>query len=73
MTTSTPTSNVPNSNTHPAAPTSNSTLSGTPVATQPSNLAFTGANAFWIILLGVALAAVAVTLLMLDRRSRKNR
>jgi LPXTG-motif cell wall-anchored protein len=71
VTTSTPTTSVPNNTTTSVAPTSG--VSATPVSSPPSTLAFTGANAMWIILLGVALAAIAATLLFVDRRSRKNR
>jgi hypothetical protein len=67
VTTSTPTTPVENG----SSPTS--AVEATPVASAPAQLAFTGANAIWIILLGAGLAGVAATLLLVDRRSRKNR
>ena len=74
-TTTTSTSSVPTepptTTTNAVAPTSD--VDATPPAAAPSQLAFTGANAVWIILLGVGLAAVATTLLVVDRRSRHSR
>jgi hypothetical protein len=71
VTTSTPTTSVPNDTQTGVSPSS--TVSATPTASAPTSLAFTGANALWIILLGAGLAAVAGTLLFVDRRSRRNR
>jgi LPXTG-motif cell wall-anchored protein len=68
--TSTPSTSTSPTSTSNASPTS--TVDATPVPA-PTHLAFTGANAVWIILLGVGLAGIAVALLFVDRRSRKNR
>ncbi len=72
-TTSTTTSSTPAKPTTTSGVSPTSAVDATPVAAAPTQLAFTGANASWIILLGVGLTGIAATLLIVDRRSRKSR
>ena len=67
QTISTPTT-VPSSTAGPAE-----TATATPTTSAPTQLAFTGANALWLIVIGGVLASGAVALLVIDRRSRRQK